>query len=81
MIITVSIDISPIGGYTFAKEVIGMKIVALVILSCSIPSVCSAHSGAVVNAVASYLPFIAPFAAGGLAGVVKFIRTFFKKDK
>ena len=58
-----------------------MKIVALVILSCSIPSTCYAHSGAVINAVTNYLPFIAPFLAGGLAGVVKFIRNFFKKDK
>ena len=58
-----------------------MKIVALVILSCSIPSICSAHSGAVVSAVANYLPLIAPLAAGGFAGIVKFIRNLFKKDK
>ena len=54
-----------------------MKIVALVILSCSIPSVCSAHSGAVLNAAANYLPLIAPLIAGGLAGVIKFIRNPF----
>jgi len=59
-----------------------MKIIALVIVSCSIPSVCSAHSGTVINAVANYLPFLAPiFAAGGLTGVVKFIRSFFQKKK
>lgn len=59
-----------------------MKVVALVILSCSVPSVCSAHSGTVINAVANYLPFLAPvFAAGGFAGVVKFIRNLFKRDK
>ena len=58
-----------------------MKVFALVILSCSIPSICSAHSGAVFNAVANYLPLIAPFVAGGLAGVVKFIKSFFRKDK
>ena len=59
-----------------------MKIVALVIVACSIPSVCSAHSGTVINAVANYLPFLAPvFAASGFAGVVKFIRNLFKRDK
>lgn len=62
-----------------------MKIIALVIVSCSIPSVCSAHSGTVINAVANYLPFLAPLfaagAAGGLTGVVKFIRSFFQKKK
>ncbi len=74
-----------------------MKIFALVVLSCSIPSVCSAHSGAVLNTAANYLPLVAPFAAGILACVVKFlrnpfaagslselvnsIRNMFKKDK
>ena len=55
-----------------------MKIIfALIILSCSIPSICSAHSGAVLNAAANYLPLIAPFLAGGVAGVIKFIRNPF----
>ena len=74
-----------------------MKMLALVILSCSVPSICSAHSGAVLNAAANYLPIVAPFAAGILACVVKFlrnpfatgsltelvnsIRNMFKKDK
>ena len=54
-----------------------MKVFALVILSCGIPSVCSAHSGAVLNAAANYLPMIAPFAAGILTCVVKFLRNPF----
>lgn len=69
------------GDILSAKGVVEMKIVALVLVSCSIPSICSAHSGALLNAVSNYLPLIAPFAAGGLAGVVKFIRNFFRKDK
>ncbi len=58
-----------------------MRVLALVFVSCSVTSVCSAHSGALLSAVSNYLPLIAPFAAGGLAGVVKFVRNFFRKDK
>lgn len=57
-----------------------MKIFALAILSLAIPAVCSAHSGTLVNAVASYLPFLAPIFAGGFAGVVQFIKRIFGKD-
>ena len=61
-----------------------MKIFALVVVSLSVPSVCSAHSGTLLNAVANYLPFLAPFVAGGVAGgfsgVMKIIRDIFKKD-
>ena len=71
------------GDILRAKELIDVKIVALAILSLSIPSVCSAHSGTLLNAVANYLPLLAPVAAGGLAGVIKFIRDFlrFRKPK
>ena len=71
------------GDILRTKELIDMKVVALAILSLSIPSVCSAHSGALLNAVANYLPLLAPVAAGGLAGVIKFIRDFlrFRKPK
>ena len=58
-----------------------MKTFALIILSLSVPSICSAHSGALPDTFANYLPLIAPFATGGIAGVVKFIRSLFKKDK
>ena len=70
-----------VGDILRAKELIDMKVVALAILSLSIPSVCSAHSGALLNAVANYLPLLAPVAAGGLAGVIKFIRDIFKRRK
>lgn len=57
-----------------------MKIFALAVLSLTVPAVCSAHSGTLVNAVASYLPFLAPIFAGGFAGVLKFLKQIFKKD-
>ena len=58
-----------------------MKILLLVAISLSVPSVCSAHTGAVLNSVVNYLPILAPIAAaGGISGVIKFIRNLFKMD-
>ena len=58
-----------------------MKILLLAAISLSIPSVCSAHSGAVLNSLANYLPIVAPIAAaGGISGVIKFIRSLFKMN-
>lgn len=58
-----------------------MKILLLVAISLGIPSVCSAHSGAVINSVVNYLPILAPIAAaGGISGIIKFIRSLFKND-
>lgn len=75
------VDLSCDGDILRTKELIDMKVFALAVLSLSIPSVCSAHSGALLNTVANYLPLLAPVAAGGVAGVIKFIRDFFQVQK
>ena len=43
----------------------------------AIPSVCSAHSGTLVNAFSNYLPLIMPMVVGAVAGFKNYIKNFF----
>ena len=52
-----------------------MKILAALICILSVPEICSAHSGTVINAVSSYLPFIMPV----ILGAVATCKTFFSE--
>ncbi len=58
-----------------------MKILIAALCFIAVPSICSAHSGTLVNAVTSYLPFIAPIVAGIVASWKNFFGTFTARFK
>ncbi len=58
-----------------------MNILILSLCFMAVPSVCSAHSGTLVNAFTSYLPFIAPIVAGAVATFKNFFAGFFRASK
>lgn len=58
-----------------------MNILIAALCFVAVPSICSAHSGTLINAVTSYLPFIAPIIAGVVASWKNFFGTFTAKFK
>ena len=58
-----------------------MKILAALICILSVPSICSAHSGTLINAVSSYLPFIMPVILGAVATCKNFFSDIFNRFK
>jgi len=56
-----------------------LKILLLIFSILIIPSVCSAHSGNLINAFSNYLPFIVPFIAGAVATCKNFFAQFFAR--
>lgn len=60
-----------------------MKILFLLYISLLVPSICFAHSGTVLKAVSTYLPFIVPIAAGiaafGRSSIYRWMEKFRKK--
>lgn len=61
-----------------------MKILFLLCISFLVPTICSAHSGTVLKAVSTYLPFMVPVVAGVAAFGRRWIHQWmkkFRKDK
>ena len=58
-----------------------MKILAALICILSVPQICSAHSGTLINAVSSYLPFIMPMILGAVATCKTFFNEIFNRFK
>ena len=58
-----------------------MNILIAALCFVAVPSICSAHSGTLISAFTSYLPFIAPIVAGIVASWKNFFGTFSAKFK
>ncbi len=58
-----------------------MNILIAALCFVAVPSICSAHSGTLINACTSYLPFIAPIVAGVVASFKNFFGTFLASFK
>lgn len=56
-----------------------MKILFLFYISFLIPNICFAHSGTVLNAVSTYLPFMVPIVAGVAAFGRRWIHLWMEK--
>lgn len=51
-----------------------MKILLWVMCFMAIPSICSAHSGTLINAASNYLPLIMPMVIGAVATCRNYIK-------
>lgn len=58
-----------------------MNILISALCFVAVPSICSAHSGTLINAFTSYLPFIAPIVAGIVASWKNFCGTITARFK
>jgi len=56
-----------------------MNILIAAICFVMIPSVCSAHSGTLINAFSNYFPFILPAVAGFFASFKNLFTNFFNR--
>lgn len=56
-----------------------MKILFLLYISFLVPSICFAHSGTVLKAVSTYLPFMVPIGAGVIAFGRRWVHLWMKK--
>lgn len=52
-----------------------MKILLWIMCFMAIPSICSAHSGTLINAVSNYMPLIIPMVFGAVATCRNYIKT------